>query len=223
MNKTISGFTAVIAALFGLAAERMGAQVTIFDNSPVGSTIPQSVYSWGDEVTASPGTTERTITDFTTKVDSFLPGTFPCQIQFFNVGPGNTVGTSIGSPVVQNITLSGPGFPQLNDVHFSGLNITVPDTFIWAVTLQDQQNASITPRQGTSPATVGSTSDTFWYLGANSGFDTIVTGDSPTSATFSPLATITAVPEPDQTAVAVSLLAFAVALAFRIKRNSLNC
>jgi len=182
------------------------ASAVIFDNAPaIGNPyynsggIAGTTGGFGAQVTA--GGTERTITDLLTGFVSSQTTTANVSLAFFTVGAGNTVGTQIGT----SLTLPSYGLNAgYNALSFSGLSITVPDSFIWGVSIQYTIDWNHVPMVGSSPS-VGSTA-------ASSLYTVFGTGATPTDF-FGPgsgntLATITAVPEPSF----VGVVAGAVAL-----------
>jgi hypothetical protein len=187
---------------------RSGAQVAIFDNTPTtadsGTSLTSSAVTFGDLVTA--GEIERTVTDFSTAFANTGFGSFngDVSLRFYNRS-GNTVGTQIGATVTQTGLTFDLGE---NQISFSGLNLTVPDTFIWAVTIDNPGTDSINPRIGIDPPSVGSTDLNTCFtatdvpsLAAGQSLETVADGDG------NLYASITAVPEPQGTAFAFGFLA----------------
>jgi hypothetical protein len=190
-----------------LSAGAHAASAIIFDNAP---TIGNPYYNsggiagttggFGAQVTA--GGTERTITELLTGFSADATTTANVSLTFYTVGAGNAVGSQIGTMTLPSHSITA-GY---NALSFTGLSVTVPDNFIWGVTIQYTIDWGHVPMVGSSPS-VGSTASGSLYT-------VFGPGATPTSF-FGPgsgntLATITAVPEPAFVSVVAGALAWGV-------------
>ncbi len=157
----------------------------------------------GDLVTLAG--TARTITDVTVGLrgdTTVAAGTADLDLEFYTVGPNNTVGTQIGSTVLRTaVPVQNGAF----NFTFSGLSITVPDNVIWAVSIENLTTGTTLGWTFSTTPTVGSSDPTFAYLNspgigliaATAGsLGQVPTLDLNAIPTSNLTATLTAVPEP---------------------------
>lgn len=201
------------ALILGLTVipARTAAQFIVFENtSHIGTYAAYSaegvVATLGDQVSLAG--TARTLTEFAVGMSASgdTPYTADVSLSLYQVGAGNTVGSQIGSTV----TLTGVLFPDGPSlVTFAGLSTTVPDQFIWGVTvanLSDPANVLVGWRYGGPPSSGSSDSGFAYSSTVSAGFPA---GLAPESSGFhieNLVARITAVPEPQEYLVAFGLL-----------------
>ena len=159
---------------------------------------PQTV---GDLVTL--GGTDRTVT----QVDFRARGTDCCvlpavpfeadfSLHFYNVGPGNAVGSEL-APVVSLSNVSVPASEFT--LSFTGLNVAVPNSFIVAFStdsITSTSNGSVVSANAYASPSVGSSDDDFAYLSRTIGLPTSTSPFTGLSPSGNIGLRITAIPEP---------------------------
>lgn len=206
----------VSALLLLITAASAYGQVVIFDNdtgsygyawSGGGSVGFPCTFTFGNLVTA--GESARTVVALDTWLDLYNgPREVELRLRFYEVGAGNSVGAQIGTVTTVpsfNLALG------LNNLSFSGMSVTVPDSFIWAVTVACPAGpdwVGYYTRTGSTP-TVGSSGPAY------SSGEYLNIGQGPMGFGNNQVATISAVPEPGWAGSAFGVLALLTGLAIR--------
>lgn len=172
----------------------------------------------GDLVTLA--NTARTVTDLTVGLRGDMTGaTADLSLSFYSPGPPDpdndgypTVGAQIGQTITQTaVPVQNGSF----NFTFTGVNITVPDNVIWAVSIDNLTQGANLGWTFSEPPTVGSSDPAFAYLGLNNPLSVNV--DPNTPPMYNLTAEITAVPEPALYPVLFGLLCLGLAVKHRVR------
>jgi hypothetical protein len=173
----------------------------------------------GDLVTLSgAGNSLTSLTAGFLGIGNSAGATATLSLSFFNPGSPDpvshlpTVGTQIGSAVTMpNVSVPNGNF----DVTFSGLNTTVPNNVIWAITISTLTGTGTLGWTFSGNPTVGSSDATFAYQGiplSVGGLQPVLDAN-PTAPTSNLTAEILAVPEPATYSIVFATLCLAVVFA----------
>lgn len=202
----------------------------VYDNTLFDTflTVPYSlgIDEIGDQVTMTrPGT----ITDFQVELFNFADdsGTADFTLFIHAVGPGNTVGTLLGSASVTGVAIPSVSDGGFFDVLLTGLSIVVPQEIIWLLALDAVSNLDLEFGPNLyDPPTIGSSDPEFAWLRIGPNYFDFSLGADPANfnarITMEPLAPPppgSGVPEPATTLLAGVVLAGAALAARRQTRR----
>jgi hypothetical protein len=176
MENSMKSFSLILLTLG--ASSLFGSTVYLNDVTDTGNTVQYSANGYtaiGDQITL--GGTSRFATDASTQFFNALStsGTFDTTLSLYSVGVSPAVvGTLLGAYTVTGVPISGfdinnPLTSGTTNVTFFGLNVTVPDSVIFILTIANVSNADL----GLTlfdPPTIGSSDNASFITNDGTGF-----------------------------------------------------
>lgn len=221
MNLPALGTSVILATISFVSCPRVLADTIVYNNTTTdtGDTLTYAVGPYteiGDQIQLSG--TNRYATTATVQFynNGTEAGTFNATLTLLNTG--SPVGSVIGTYAVNGISAPLGGASGF-DVNFTGIDTTVPDNLVFAVSVSGESAGLNLGLDLFQPPTVGSSDDTFAIV-SNGTYSDVSTADEnlffELQATTVPLNT----PEPSTMVLLATALVILIALSRRHARSS---
>ena len=219
LHRTASRGLIVLAAI---SSPLLFADTIVYNNTTTdtGDTLTYSVGPYteiGDQIQL--GGTDRYATTATVQFynNGDSAGTFDATLTLLNVG--SPVGSVIGNYTVTGISAPLGGVSGFN-VNFTGLNTTVPNDLVFAVSVGNETRGVNMGLDLFEPPTVGSSDNTFLVV-SNGTYSTLATDDENVFFELQATTAPTGVPEPStMVTFATALIILATLLFIRRARRA---